>query len=324
MRKRKYWSQEEENFIISHIADMSVAELAERFHIDKQRMVDKIHKMGLNSKAARGILWTKEEDTLLKEHFEYAPKQYLMDLFPGKTWPAIYQRGLKTLKMFRKTKDRATLNYNFFSSWTHESAYVVGFTLSDGHIHLVGSNTFQIHVAGHAEDVLVKIAAAMDYGGHIYHKGDGSILLQMNNVKLIEDLHQLGIPLKGKTYVAEYPNNVPPEFERDLIRGLIDGDGWSRISKCDGTYNLGLCGTYNLVNTVNNILNNGKLINHVRQQGPNCWRFNIKGKRALRIASWLYDDATIYLNQKFNAYQEALKEIARRSGNAARTGRETQ
>jgi hypothetical protein len=63
MRKRKYWSQEEENFIISHIADMSVAELAERFHIDKQRMVNKIHKMGLNSKAARGILWTKEESS---------------------------------------------------------------------------------------------------------------------------------------------------------------------------------------------------------------------------------------------------------------------
>lgn len=309
MRKRKSWTPEEEAFVKAHIADMSVAELAEHFHIDKPRMTDKIHKMGLNSKAARGIIWSKEEDALLKEHFEYAPKQYLMNLFPSKSWVAIYQRGRKTLGLTRQTKDRTSFNYRFFSSWTRESAYVVGFVLSDGHIHLKGRNTFQIHLAGHDEDVLNKIANAMGYDGPIYHKSDGSVLLQINNVKLIEDLSILGVPLEDKSYIATFPDNVPSEFNKDLIRGLIDGDGWSRISTYDGTYNLGLCGTYDVVNTVNNILNNNRPMNHVRQQGPNCWRFNIKGKRALWLAGWLYDDATIYLDRKFNAYQEVLKKL---------------
>ena len=70
---RKYWSKEEMLFIKNHIDIMSISDFVNYFNVPKNKIIDKIHKMGLNSKKSRGILWTKEEELLLHKHFEYAP-----------------------------------------------------------------------------------------------------------------------------------------------------------------------------------------------------------------------------------------------------------
>ena len=110
---RKYWSKEEMLFIKNHIDIMSISDFVNYFNVPKNKIIDKIHKMGLNSKKSRGILWTKEEDLLLHKHFEYAPKNYIQKLFPNRSWCSIVQRGHKTLLINRKVKDVISVDYNF-------------------------------------------------------------------------------------------------------------------------------------------------------------------------------------------------------------------
>ena len=58
-------------------------------------------------------------------------------LLPNRSWCSIVQRGHKALLIDRKVKDVISVNYNFFSSqWNEEIAYIIGFILADGHIHL--------------------------------------------------------------------------------------------------------------------------------------------------------------------------------------------
>ena len=66
---RKYWSKEEILFIKNNINTMSISDFSNKFNISKNKIIDKIHKLGLNSKKSRGILWTQEEDALLRQHF---------------------------------------------------------------------------------------------------------------------------------------------------------------------------------------------------------------------------------------------------------------
>ena len=322
---RKYWTKEEEQFIRENLNSLSIKEFSEYFHVKYDKVV-KIHKMGLNSKKARNIIWSKNEDELLSRHFEYAPKDYLLKLFPNRTWPAIIQRGIKTLKLNRLSQDKIYINYEFFDEWTPQSAYIHGFILADGHIHLGKDNFLQIEVNCDSLDILKKIKNAMDFQGEIYYlKNRNTYKFQNKNTHIIKRLAQTGILLKNKSHEAIYPLQfIPQEFIRDHIRGLIDGDGWSYIDG-EGVYNIGLCGTQNMVTTVKDLLNIDCSKNKVQHYEENCWRFNLKGKKALEVASWLYNKSNIYLEKKYNAFKTAYNNyILRHTGNCVRTGRETQ
>ena len=320
---RKFWSLEEENLIRKLIFTTSAKDMSNIFHVSYEKMIDKIHKMKLNCNKSRGIFWNDLEDEILREHFNYAPKNYLMTLLPNRTWNSILQRGIKFHKLSRLTKDRIFVNYKFFDEWNNINSYVVGFILADGHlIDKKESHSLQIEVAIKDIDILQKIKSALQFQGDLYITGN-SAKLQCNNVNIVKQLKNKGVPSVNKSYVAKFPDNLPSIFQKPFIRGLIDGDGWSRIEKYDNVYNVGLCGTYELVSEVKKLLPVNCENNQIRQQGKNCWRFNIKGKKALQIASWLYDDAEIYLERKRNAYFEFLN-FLRRNRNVARTQLENQ
>ena len=303
---RKKWSKEEEDFIRNNISSMSINDFVKYFDTEYAKIIDKIHKMGLNSKKSRNIIWSKEEDMLLSNHFEYAPKDYLMKMFPRRTWKGILQRGLKTLKLNRKSQDRIFVNYMYFNSWSNEMSYILGFIMADGHVHLGNDNYLQIEVKEDSLDILNKIASAINFEGKIYRmKKRNSYKLQIKNIKIIKDIISHGVTNNNKSHLATFPIDIPAKYIKDFIRGLIDGDGWSRIDS-DGIYNIGLCGTKDIVSKTKDLLNVDCSTNNVSHYEENCWRFNIKGKKALKIASWIYDDATIYLDRKYNTYKEAL------------------
>lgn len=300
---RKYWTEQEEQFIKENISIKSIEDFSLIFNVSKTKIADKIHKMGLNSKKARGIIWSSEDDKLLAAIFEFAPKNYIMDKFPNKTWPAILQRGIKTLKLNRISQDRLSVNFNFFEKWTSLSAYIFGFIMADGHIHYGDKNYLQFELALKDKDILLKIKNALEYEGEV--KLGKTARLQINNKKIIKDLIEKGMPEQNKSYCAVFPETLPNDLYRDFCRGVIDGDGWSTIN--DKTYNLGLCGNFDLISEIKNIFPEDCSTNKIRKDKNSfCWRFNIKGKKALKIAEWLYKDAEIYLDRKYQNYYQFI------------------
>ena len=315
---RKYWTQEEENFIRNNLSDFTVKELAAHFKVPYLKMVDKIHKMGLNSKKARNIIWTPEEDLLLSKHFEYAPKNYLMNLFPNRTWVGILQRGNKTLKLNRLSQDKYSIDYNFFSEWNEYSAYYVGFFLADGHISYKCNERKAVYLqcvlAERDIDILEKFKKLTNFEGKILESSKAkqmkivnnicqatrAIELQINNTKIVEDLIKKGIDPECKTYTAKFNKNIPSKYIRDYVRGLIDGDGWV-ASENAKNFAIGITGTYDICLNVKNFINPSSVAKP-RQTSENCWAYSVSGKRAYNIAKLLYEDAKIYLDRKYNNF----------------------
>lgn len=318
------WTEDKLTILKNKFKDVSLRQLSYELGISYNNVRNKAKQLGLDTgRTFKVVKWTEAEDNIVKKHFEFAPKDYLTNLLTGRTWQSILNRGYKNFGLSRLSQDKVSLDYMFFDSWNPNSAYMIGFILADGYVHKGNDqNVLQIEVAPYDRDILDKFSNVIDFKGKLYERSSG-VKFQTHNLRIINKLIEYGIPSIDKSHAAKYLN-VPSDVERHFIRGLIDGDGWSRIDS-DGNYNLGLCGTYDIVSSVKDNLLYNCDNNKVRQQGPNCYRFNIKGQKAVLIAEWLYDDADLFLDRKFEAYKEALRHlILRRRGNSARTRGETQ
>ena len=309
---KKKWSKDEEEFIRNNLSSMTISDFSEHFNVPKPKIIDKIHKMGLNSRKALGIEWSSDEDNLLRQHFEYAPKDFIMKLFPNRSWDAIYQRGLKTLKLNRISQDRYSINYNFFENWNSNSAYVFGLLLTDGHIHRGDKNYVQIELQKDDEEILQKIKEAMEYDGEIF--GTDTTRFQCANVKIIEDLISKGMPPIDKTFTTKWPESLPKEFYPDFMRGAIDGDGWI-TNTSDGRFHLGFCGNYELVKDMKEHLPIDCSDISIIHKSEHCWSFKVDGKRGLKIADWLYNNnPKLFLRRKYNAYLQYKYEYCKKNG----------
>lgn len=317
------WTLEKTNFLQQQCNNMSLKEIAHHIDISYNVVREKAKQLNLPVRTFKRNDYSAQELQIVKEHFEWAPKQFIMDLLPNRDWRSILSKGYH-MNLHRMSQDKISLNYRFFNEWTEQSAYVFGFILADGYIHKgQDQNVLQIEVAPHDSDVIEKIATALEFKGKLYKRNAG-VKFQTHNLMIINDLASKGIPLKDKSHTAIWPSGIPEKFERHVIRGLIDGDGWSRID-ADGNYNLGMCGTYELVSAVKDKLNYDCSDNKVRLQGPGCYRFNIKGYKAIKIAEWVYGNCDLYLQRKYDVYQEASqKTFLRLRRDLKRTRGETQ
>lgn len=342
--KKKRWTKEEKIFIKEHISSMTIRELADYFNVSYSAMNSRIYNLGINASKERGVLWSEDEDKILKEHFEYAPKNYLMCLLPNRTWPSITLHANLAYNLHRKTKDRTYVDYNFFSSWNEYSAYFIGFILADGHIS-DKNNYFEISISEQDVDILQKLQSLMHFEGtihqvkpHIIHGlnnkeyiSSPKVHIRITNTKLVEDLIFKGVPRGNKTYIADFPKDIPDNMVKHCIRGLIDGDGWLSINQKRKSFDLGLSGTQQMCKHVKEKLPiDCSNIPVVRVKNEQCWRFLLTTRKAIEIAEWLYEDANIYLDRKYKVYKQAKQIYDKRRlirpayGNVGRTRRENQ
>ena len=318
---RKYWTSEEDKYIKEHISTQTFFEMAKHFKLDKEQVRSRARYLGLKSKEARGWFWKPEEDEILRQHYPYAPLNYLKKLLPNRSRNAMNLRAKKVLNISRKTSDRYYIDYNFFDEWNNDMAYFLGFILADGHLYY-NKNSYEnyliIDISERDIDILEKLKSLTHFEGIIQHphksyeyeiKGKKIIVkpnvrIQINNTKIVEDIIRHGIQPGCKTYTAVYPK-VPKKYQKDFTRGLIDGDGYLSFNPSLPEFSLGLLGTRDVVAGALKTYNVDTSHINVVHSDKNVWQVILRNKKAFKVAKWLYEGAHTYLNRKFNIYQQA-------------------
>ena len=121
-------------------------------------------------------------------------------------------------------------------------------------------------------------------------------------------LARMGIDNR-KTYTLVIDNVlqfIPIKFKRDFLRGMFDGDGSICIYKYPYfkkyTYHIGYTGLKNVCDYVQEaFMQNTKM----QDEGNGFYTVRSTCKAdTVRIGHYLYDDATIYLDRKYNTFQE--------------------
>lgn len=119
------------------------------------------------------------------------------------------------------------MNYNvneeFFSTWTEQSAYVLGYLFADGSIYRGDGSRYEIIVSASREETLNIVRDLMEAEHPIRQKGPNSYQMRIGSKVLVEVLEAFGLT-ENKTLNLTYPE-VPLEMERHFIRGYFDGKG---------------------------------------------------------------------------------------------------
>lgn len=215
--------------------------------------------------------------------------------------------GVK-FRPFTKTSRVFKLNENYFETIdTEDKAYFLGFLYADGYNN---EKTNNISLRLNIKDMYIleifKTFLKTDKKISIYPK-NRSVDLTLTCQKMSKDLVNLGC-MKAKTSKLKFPTKeqVPSYLIHHFIRGVFDGDGCIYISpKIKSNCKFAIAGLRTFLSDIQTELINNcqlnkteistKTENNLHGSLSYCGR-----KQIQKIREFLYKDATIYLQRKYD------------------------
>ena len=210
-----------------------------------------------------------------------------------------------------------TCNENFFSEInTEEKAYWLGVIFADGNVSLNSCGTGQLFISSIDEDWLKRFLNTINSTSPLYkeiHKKYQKCIwkVHITNNTIYDDLHKVGVVPK-KSLILRFPKldeTLIPHF----IRGYFDGDGCVTVCKYLPNKN-------NL--TLRSGISSGskefleKLLSYLpvkcktitTRKNGNLSEFKLSVNDSIAFAKYIYKDATIYLQRKYDKFNEYIKQ----------------
>lgn len=235
---------------------------------------------------------------------------------PPTLWGALYKLGLVTYKGSGYKRARTyTLDESFFRAVdSEEKAYWLGFITADGGLssrkynyritlslsHVDTQHLYKLQASLHSTSP-VKLYKMISFGVKRDFARFG-----ISSKKLFMDLDTLGVTPK-KSWTVQPCTQVPKEFLSSYWRGVFDGDG--ALFKSGGKWITNLCGNQFMVGGFRDFILqyvSSRAQIQVNEKGLNYISFS-GTLNSTRVLSVLYQDATIYLDRKYQKYQECLQ-----------------
>lgn len=231
------------------------------------------------------------------------------------------QTLIRKMRRWDLNQQKIKFNHNFFEKIdSEEKAYWLGFLFADGCVQIKNENNARISVllAGKDKDQLIKFHNALNSIRSIEEiiTNDKRLMVrsQHSSIKMAQDLIKIGCTPR-KTHTCQFPN-ISENLYNHFIRGYFDGDGCAYVKhrkpfvlktkrqrmrkfkeNRTPSLELSICGTYNFLTTIKEILNLKIKLNF----HTNIYVLSVGGnKQVKRVVDWLYKDATIYMERKYN------------------------
>jgi len=201
-----------------------------------------------------------------------------------------------------------TCDESFFDTWTEESAYVLGYTFTDGNVQCNPTKsrwgltiTASEKDSAHLERIrqLLKITKPL-----LYASKTRSYRMIIANRPLAEKLVRLGV-VPHKSLIVEFPQ-VPQRYIKHFMRGVIDGDGsvffFDRPRSPYFSIRIYSGSRKFLIGARKAIMDETGINAKVREVHKNAYVLDYSCSRAERLGRWLYDDSHIFLERKHEQY----------------------
>ena len=210
-------------------------------------------------------------------------------------------------------KGSCLVNHSFFKTISADMYYILGLWYADGCVcrnrnSKVALLSFNIR----DEELIKQVAKTIDYNKKLYYYKDkrfGSVMVKIDifSEEIFDDLVKLGC-MERKSLIIEFPM-IPKVFDRDFIRGYMDGDGSIFVNdrnKLEVTFTSGSKKFLDKLRIV--VYNNIDLLGSVVYKNrKNCYfiRYAYKN-RAEQLLYWLYENASLFSNRKYNIYKKFI------------------
>ena len=239
-----------------------------------------------------------------------------------------------TTKIIRGTRGRTTykIRENYFDFIDDENkSYILGLLYADGNNQMSPLHTITLQLQEGDKKILEKIRdlvfisdrpLAYVKSGKMTSRGkeyirQASWSLRICNKHISYKLNDWGL-VENKTYKILMPNFLNNKLIRHFIRGYLDGDGcisytFKKNQKGESLYKdftVGMLSNETFCRQLREIIKKNTGINGNVVRAKNIFRYQIGGNtQANKLLKWLYDDAHIFLQRKYEVYLELVKQV---------------
>lgn len=221
----------------------------------------------------------------------------------------------------RLSRRKYNLNDHYFDKIDSEhKAYWLGFLYADGYVTSL-ADKIGISLNSYDKKHLERFANEINFTGEVkdyeekqgYAVGEIYSRILITSKQMKQSLINAGI-LEKKTTTLKFPTNqqVPVNLIWHFIRGYYDGDGsltYGHVQK-NGMQNyfIKITGTYDMIQNIQKVFQtNVKEEQRYPERGIDNYSITIGGNiQVCRILDSLYNNATIYLERKYNRYKQFL------------------
>ena len=205
-----------------------------------------------------------------------------------------------------------TADYHYFDNIdTPNKAYMLGFLYADGCNYMNDKNYvyhWYVELKDEDEALLKRMMEEIKYNGVIKHteRKDQygcrrSSQFWVCNHHMCSSLASWGV-VPNKTSCAKYPEKLNDELLPHFTRGLLDGDGC-----IDKNGSVSICGTFDLIDSLKTKIENVFDIHWCLYKYDNdahTATISNRSKRVIEFLDWIYKDADLKLDRKYNRYLE--------------------
>ena len=215
---------------------------------------------------------------------------------------------------------------------TPEKAYWIGFLYADGYLtKRTGSNSVGITISNEDIQHLYKFKSAVQFTGDINtytsFKGFQQEGVPYSRISIIsqhmcDSLERNGM-YYNKSGIIKFPTDeqVPTRFHSHFIRGYFDGNGClthGSVHEHKVTqYKVSICSTHEMLRGIEKCFELKQLhaLYKRHKNDVNNYSLDIGGnKQVVNILNYLYANATVYLDRKYEKYLSYLQYVNSRSG----------
>lgn len=213
----------------------------------------------------RKIIFTQEENKNILELYKTKSCKEIGKLYNCSK--QVINKLLRANKIYIKNNSEAhmgncslDINKNIFENIdSHEKAYWLGMLAGDGYNH---GNTISLGLAEKDKEHVYKFKKFMNSGHKVIRiinkklKKDGTqsitYRISIYNKKISDDLNKLGIG-GNKTINLKFPN-IDEKYYSSFCLGLVDADGSFPKSKTKNILRFNVCGTFDVMTKVKEVL----------------------------------------------------------------------
>jgi hypothetical protein len=276
----------------------------------------------------RGKYTTIEKEILLKTYEDYGRSMRAT----GKALNTSEKTIMRRMKEYGIEWDKKVFypcNDNFFDELNEKSLYWLGFLATDGNVYKHNySHTVSLKLAAKDKEHVLTFKSNIESAAPFHNiikkanniafkkKEYPAVQFTITSEKIFNRLAEFNI-VPNKTHIYRFPEQLKTHSDvRHFIRGCLDGDGWWREHKNNGKsytteIRVGMCGTPEFVKEMYDIIKEQCVIDsgsyYVRKSGKTA-DFEFCSKSDVNdIVDYLYKDATIYLQRKYDLAMKAKK-----------------
>ena len=226
----------------------------------------------------------------------------------------LLENGVKIKSIQETNISKYKINHDYFSTQGHNQAYIIGFLGADGNIS-AKDNRIDLELFSLDKEILEKIREelGLERPIKVYECASGYVKnkLYFYSAKIKQDLMKFGL-VPNKTYSSDYkfPYILEKQYVIDYIRGLFDGDG--SVKDANGTicFQIDSSNKQILIEIQQFLKNNYNIeMQLTSNQKTNIvlYRLYCYGENSRKIYSILYTPNSLFLQRKYNKWQELLK-----------------